>query len=279
MPIQNGRTYLQKLLIKLSNVLFILLFSCSLLQAPFPFFSKGNDQTKEKKFKELVETTWIQFPKIALYCDKQVSYHKIFCKIQTVVSLHKLSEYLGIQIFLSGPHSKYYLESNDLLDFGHYNPEFPQKLREFLLPAKHHPKLLQLTKPIYNEWLQQTARDFFVIYQKLDSNPKFFRKEADRYLLLVEESRLDPYYLDRFILFLYPAYTDNEDPEEAAKFSMIPGDESMDAQIVKELVGFWIRRKADGTDTEFILGLVELLSLYDPEFYEFRINSSKSQSK
>lgn len=35
---------------------------------------------------------------------------------------------------------------------------------------------------------------------------------------------------------------------------------------MKELVGFWLRRKADGTDTDFILGLVELLKLYDPNF-------------
>ncbi|TGL07992.1 hypothetical protein EHQ43_02785 [Leptospira bouyouniensis] len=231
------------------------------------------------KFKELVETTWIQFPKIGLYCEKEISYHKIFCKIQTVISLNKLSDILGINIFLSGPHSKYYLERNDPTNFGHYNPEFPQKLRDYLLPAKHNPKFLQLTKPIYENWIKQTARDFFIIYQKLDSNSKFFRKEADRYLMLVEESRLDPYYFDRFILFLYPAFTDNEDPEEAAKFSTFPGDEVMDAQIVKELVGFWIRRKADGTDSEFILGLVDLLQLYDSEFYEFRTNPSREPNK
>ncbi|XDD46545.1 hypothetical protein AB3N60_00180 [Leptospira sp. WS39.C2] len=208
-----------------------------------------------------------------MYCGKEVSYHKLFCKIQTVLSLHKLSEYLGISIFLSGPHSKYYLERNDQYNFGHYNPEFPKKLREFLLPAKTNPKLLILTQPIYDEWIRDTARNFFIVYQKLDSNSGFFRKEADRYLLLVDESRLDPYYLDRFILFLYPAYTDNEDPEEASKFKTYPYDEQMDSQIVKELVGFWIRRKADGTDLEFILGLVELLRLYDSEFYEFRTNS------
>lgn len=270
MPTQNGRIFLQKLLIKLSKLFLFFFISCSVIQTSFSFLKKENDPERERKFKELVETTWIQFPKLGLYCEKEVSYHKIFCKIQTVISLNKLSEFLGIKIFLSGPHTKYYLERNNTLDFGHYNPEFPQKLKLYLIPAEQNPRLLQLTKPIYDVWLKQTAREFFIIYQKLDSNPKFFRKEADRYLMLVDESRLDPFYFDRFILFLYPAYTDNEDPEEAAKFRIFPGDESMDAQIVKELVGFWIRRKADGTDLEFITGLIELLRLYDPEFYESR---------
>ncbi|TGM72534.1 hypothetical protein EHR01_14925 [Leptospira mtsangambouensis] len=214
---------------------------------------------RETKFRDLVESTWIQFPKLGLYCEKEISYHKIFCKIQTILSFRKLSEYLDIPIFESGPHTKYYLELNSTNAFGHYHPEFPIKLREFLLPAKTNKTLYAITLPIYESSIRSTAREFFIVYQKLDSNPKFFRKEADRYLMLVEE--------DRFILFLYPAFTDNEDPEESSRFVYRKGDESIDAQIVKELVGFWLRRKADGTDTDFILGLVELLKLYDSEFY------------
>ncbi|TGK81906.1 hypothetical protein EHQ24_11530 [Leptospira noumeaensis] len=231
---------------------------------------------RETKFKELVASTWIQFPKLGLYCEKELSYHKIFCKIQTVLSFRKLAEYLDIQIFESGPHTKYYLELNSTDAFGHYNPEFPIKLREYLLPAKTNGTLFTLTLPIYEGLVRNTAREFFIVYQKLDSNPKFFRKEADRYLMLVEENRLDPYYLNRFILFMYPAFTDNEDPEESSRFVYRKGDETLEAQVVKELVGFWIRRKADGTDTEFVLGLVDLLKLYDPEFYQNRIVPSSN---
>ncbi|MCW7491586.1 hypothetical protein ND861_02860 [Leptospira sp. 2 VSF19] len=225
---------------------------------------------RETKFKELVESTWIQFPKIGLSCEKEISYHKFYCKIQTIISLKKLSEYLGIPIFESGPHTKYYLELNSPNNFGHYHPEFPKKLKAYLLPAKNNQTLYTITLPIYEHSIQNIAREFFIVYQKLDSNPKFFRKEADRYLMLVEENRLDPYYLDRFILFLYPAFTDNEDPEESSRFIYRKGDETIDAQVVKEIVGFWIRRKADGTDVEFIIGLVDLLKLYDPIFYQNR---------
>lgn len=270
MLIRNGKIYLQKLLTKLSRVSLLLLFACSGLGQKFDSLFVDRAVERENKFNELVESTWIQFPKLGLYCEKETSYHKVFCKIQTVLSFRKLSEYLEIPIFESGPHTKYYLELNSPSEFGHYNPEFPLKLREYLLPAKTSPNLYALTLPIYERLIRNTAREFFIVYQKLDSNPKFFRKEADRYLLLVEENRLDPYYLDRFILFLYPAFTDNEDPEESSRFVYLKGDETMDAQVVKELVGFWIRRKADGTDTEFVLGLVELLKLYDPEFYQNR---------
>ncbi|WP_232227801.1 hypothetical protein [Leptospira wolbachii] len=270
MPIRNGKIYLLKLHTKLSKISVFFLFACSGFGQRFDSLFVDKTFEREKRFQELVEFTWIQFPKLGLYCEKEISYHKIYCKIQTILSFKKLSEYLGIQIYESGPHSKYYLELNSRTEFGHYNPEFPLKLREFLLPAKTNPSLYKITLPIYESLVRNTAREFFIVYQKLDSNPRFFRKEADRYLLLVEEDRLDPYYLDRFILFLYPAFTDNEDPEESSRFVYRKGDETIDAQVVKELVGFWIRRKSDGTDTEFILGLVDLLKLYDPEFYQNR---------
>lgn len=268
---RNGKIYLLKLLTKLSKVSLLFFFACSGLDQRFDSLFVDRAMERENKLRDLVESTWFQFPKLGLYCEKEISYHKIYCKIQTVLSFRKLSEYLGIQIFESGPHTKYYLELNSPYEFGHYNSEFPLKLREYLLPAKTNSALYTLTLPIYESLIRNTARDFFIVYQKLDSNSKFFRKEADRYILLVEENRLDPYYLDRFILFLYPAFTDNEDPEESSRFVYRKGDESMDAQVVKELVGFWIRRKADGTDTEFILGLIDLLKLYDLEFYQNRI--------
>ncbi|WP_232420726.1 hypothetical protein [Leptospira vanthielii] len=270
MPTRNGKTYLLKLLTKLSKISVFFLFACSDYGQRSDSLFVDKTFERESKFQELVDTTWIQFPKLGLYCEKEISYHKIYCKVQTVLSFKKLSEYLGIQIFESGPHTKYYLELNSPTEFGHYNPEFPLKLREFLIPAKTNPSLYKITLPIYESLIRSTAREFFIVYQKLDSNPRFFRKEADRYLLLVEEDRLDPFYLDRFILFLYPAFTDNEDPEESSRFVYRKGDETIDAQVVKEVVGFWIRRKADGTDTEFILGLVDLLKLYDSEFYQNR---------
>lgn len=270
MPILNGKIYLQKLLIKLSKLSVIFLLACTGLNQKIDSLFADKTIERETKFRDLVESTWIQYPKLGLSCDKEISYHKFYCKIQTIISLKKLSEYLGIPIFESGPHTKYYLELNSPNDFGHFHPEFPVKLREYLLPAKSNKALYTVTLPIYEHSIRNIAREFFIVYQKLDSNPKFFRKEADRYLMLVEEKRLDPYYLDRFILFLYPAFTDNEDPEESSRFVYRKGDENIDAQVVKELVGFWIRRKADGTDTEFVLGLIDLLKLYDPEFYQNR---------
>lgn len=271
MTILNGKICLQKSLIRLSRLSVICLLACSALGQKVDSLFVDKTLEMETKFRDLVESTWIQYPKLGLSCDKEISYHKFYCKIQTILSFRKLSEYLGIPIFVSGPHTKYYLELNSPNDFGHYHPEFPIKLREFLLPAKTNKSLYTITLPIYELSLRNIAREFFVVYQKLDSNPKFFKKEADRYLMLVEENRLDPYYLDRFILFLYPAFTDNEDPEESSRFVYRKGDETIDAQVVKELVGFWIRRKADGTDTDFVLGLIDLLKLYDPEFYQNRI--------
>jgi len=188
------------------------------------------------------------------------------------VGLEALSELLGTEIYRSGPHSSSSLVLNDTSSFGYYNLNFPKALREYLIPAKQSPSFRAITQSVYDEYIKETARSFFIVYQKMDSNPRFFKKEAERYKRLTDDDRMDPFYLNRFILFMYPAFTDNEDPYEASKFAFRKGDEEIDAQIVKEIVGFWLRRKVDGTEREFHLGLTDLIKIYDPEFFMIRTN-------
>lgn len=220
----------------------------------------------------MVEKSYFELPKLGSYCPKLPGIHAFYCKLETIVGIEALSELLGTEIFRSGPHQSSSLVLNDTSSFGYYHPDFPKALRRYLIPAKYNAAFRAITQSVYDEYIQETARSFFIIYQKLDSNPKFFKKEAERYKRLTDEDRMDPYYLNRFILFMYPAFTDNEDPYEAAKFTIRKGDEELDAQMVKEIVGFWLRRKVDGTEREFHLGLTDLIKIYDPEFFILRTN-------
>jgi hypothetical protein len=227
---------------------------------------------RENKLKLIVEKSYFELNRTGFICPDLPGIHAFHCRLQKLISLQKLSDLLGTPIYRSGPHSLSGLVLNEPNQFGHYDPNFVKSIREYFLPAKANPSFRAITQGVYDSIIMDTARSFFIVYQKLDSNPKFFVKEAERYRLLTVENRMDPYYLDRFILFMYPAYTDNEDPYEASKFSYRKGDEFLDAQVVKELVGFWLRRKVDGTSNEFHLGLVDLLKIYDPEFYTMRTN-------
>jgi hypothetical protein len=95
---------------------------------------------------------------------------------------------------------------------------------------------------------------------------------VERYNDLLSEKRLDPYYLEKYVLFMHPDYTDGEDLEDSAKFKSFKGDEQYKEELVKQIVGFWIRRRLDKTDYLFYQGLVDLISIYDPEFYKSRID-------
>ncbi|MDF3821439.1 hypothetical protein P3G55_16160 [Leptospira sp. 96542] len=227
---------------------------------------------REARLELLVEKTYFDFHKLGKECKDEPGILNFYCKLQRVVSVSQLADLLGVSIFKEGPHTRSRLILNHTREFGHYNLEFPVKLREYLIPAKKKPSFRAITQPVYDKFIKVTARSYFSVYQKLDSNPDFFDKESKRYETLVEEKRLEPFYLDRFIFFMHPDYTDSQDVEEAAKFTIRKNDENVSGEVTREAVGFWLRRKIDGTNLEFLLGLIDLLKIYDSEFYEIRTN-------
>ncbi len=194
-----------------------------------------------------------------------------YCYLSSFISMKELSRMLGIPIYIRGPHTEEKLKLQELYDFGFYHPEFPIRIRRYLLPAVNNSTFRSLTQKNYDSYIKNLARHYFVVYRKLKSNPVFFEKEADRYYQLVKKNRLEPFYLERFLLFMHPDFTDGESIEDSAKFSTFPKDEEFEFALIKQVVGFWIRRNIDKTDTLFYLGLVDLISTYDNDFYESRI--------
>ncbi len=192
--------------------------------------------------------------------------------MNSFISIGELSKLLSIPIFIHGPHSENKLNTFDQHDFGYYHPEFPIRIRKYFIPALNDSTFRTLTQQTYDLYIKKYSRTFFVVHRKLMSNQEFYDKETERYLMLVEEKRLDPFFLERFNLFMIPDYTDNEDPEYGAKFKTFAGDEFYETKLVRICVGFWLRRRIDNTETLFFDGLLDLIKTYDLEFYQSRLD-------
>lgn len=277
----SGKICRLKSLIKLNKwILLVFLFGCisSLKQEWRKVSIVPIAKADSNRLQLMVESTWKDLGKAKyqgpLFKSKPLQESDIiqfFYYMRSFLSFRDLSKLLGIPVFIRGPHTDDTLVINDSFQFGHYHPEFPIRLRKFFIPAIHNVSFRSLTQSNYDLYIKRLARTFFAVYRKLNSNPEFYAKEVNRYNNLIVEKRLDPFYLERFVLFMKPEYTDGEDLEDSAKFKTFKGDEEFEEELVKQVIGFWIRRKIDQTDFLFFEGLSDLLLSYDFEFLKSRL--------
>lgn len=281
MPVQNGKTYQQRSLIKLSSFLIIaFFFGCipSLQQEWRKVSILPISAESHNRLNLLAQSAWTDLG-TAKYQGQSLQPSPLeksdiinmYYYLRSFISIQDLSGLFGIPIFILGPHADDSIVINHKSRFGHYHPEFPIRLRRYFIPALENPSFKSLTQSTYDNYLKRLARTFFVVYIKLNSNSEFFNKEVNRYHELCKEKRLDPFYLEKFVHFMNTGYTDSEDIEEAAKFKTFKDDEAYEEELVKQVVGFWMRRRIDKTDYQFYLGLADLISTYDRRFFEERL--------
>ncbi|TGN20353.1 hypothetical protein [Leptospira idonii] len=236
----------------------------------------------QSRLKLLVESAWNQLPKTKSQCTvfketplQTEGIKNYYCHLLGFSSPKQISELLGVPVFISGPHrgNEIVFDSSD--SFGFYHPEFPIRLRKFMIPGRTNAGFRAATQKVYDEHVAKTARIFFATYRKLISNQNYFESETERYIRLISEKQLEPYYLEKYNLFLHPDFTDGEEEAESAKFQVWREDENADTVLVKQCVGFWIRRRIDGTENSFYSGLEDLIQSYDPEFYKKRTEAAK----
>ncbi len=281
MQIRNGKIYQLRLFIKLSKLALVFIyFSCipNLQQEWRRTFIFPISKSDENRLRLMAESIWIELPK-AKYQGPELKPKPIqnsdllnlYYYLRSFISFAELSKLLSVPIYISGPHTDDTIIINHKSKFGHYHPEFPIRIRKYFLPAMSDASFRSLTQSNYEKFIKNLARTYFVVYLKLHSNKEFFQKEVERYNELVTEKRLDPFYIERFVLFMKKDYTDGEDIEESAKFKFYDGDDEFNEDIVKHAVGFWLRRRIDQTDLSFFHGLKDLIFLYDRVFYESRL--------
>ena len=154
------------------------------------------------------------------------------CYLQKVVSLSQLQNLAQVPIFLQGPHQENHLHLKSLNEFGHYNKAFITWLGHHFIPAAQDEAFKKLTQPVYDQSISRLARIFYWTHESLftGENPQHF-SVSEHYRRLQAQHHF-PFAKEEVI----------------------------------EAIGFWLRRKQDGTETEFFTHLRTLLSIYDLDF-------------
>jgi hypothetical protein len=200
-----------------------------------------------------VAEAWQLLPQSGSACDEDdLSFdygidggmRNFFCRALTVYSWKAFIAAAPVPPFRSGPHRDGQLELNSEDEFGHYNPKFVVWATNALIPAADSPLLRQKTQGVYDAQVAELAHIYFLVHQKLASNPALADIERRRYLDSSEESEggIDPYE------FLGDAnsHWGGHDPN-----------------LVRSSVMWWLRRQEDATASIWHTGLIKLLTTYD----------------
>jgi hypothetical protein len=170
----------------------------------------------------------------------------LLCKTRDRLTIGWLEQLSGERVFLSGPHVNQRLNLNSAR-FGHYNPRFVDWALEQLVPGANDRDFQRLTQASYDRHLKLIARAYHHAQLLLEVNPELYDKLVRSYSSALQRGEVDP---GKVLL-------------DAARSAYGQAD-PIDPYLSPTAVGFWVRRKIDGTSSKFARGLVKLLKAYDP---------------
>ena len=154
--------------------------------------------------------------------------------------------------FSRGPHTQGKLALHDPRDFGRYNPAFVRWLVDNGVPAASDEALRAQTQPLYEKYVRQLARVYYVVHERLEQKPAWKKQQRNLYLKTMDEKNPDwGAYYDKYSTFLGEADSDWG---------------GYDPNLQSASVAFWLRRDVDGTAPIFFEGLKKLLGTYDAAF-------------
>ncbi len=175
----------------------------------------------------------------------------LYCHIQPEIDYQKLQEISQVNIFVKGSHTPSELNLESQYTFGYYNPDFVKWLDETAVETiTNKPALVTATQPIYNQQIKEQARIYYIVYKFLQHNPEQAQFEIDTYLKHLENRTLPELYLQE-------QFRELADTLESEGYNWYEANTAS---------GFWLRRKIDGTDSQFFIALNKLLLTYDAEF-------------
>ena len=153
--------------------------------------------------------------------------------LKDYVNIQLIQQLAGVPIYTKGPHTT--AVNFNATEFGHYNPAFLTKVQNTLDDAIQIEAFNAVAQTFYDKELKQMTRTFYRAYKHIQSSGgKYSAASYDQ-----EDFR---------------SYADGE---EKAGYDWY---ESVTAP------GFWVRRKADGTDAQFVKLLKTVLTKYDAGF-------------
>lgn len=177
--------------------------------------------------------------------------------LKSQFSLALMQQYTGQKVFLSGPHENNELNYTSEAAFGHYNPAFIKAVIKKLKPLLDNKKFRNMAQPVYNNYLQNLARQTYLAYHYYKVHPA---KEQikNTYLELIKNHEQCENYQCHPGYFLMNAFEDMSFNGEKT-----PGFNYFEANV---MTGFWLRRDIDKTSDEFYQLLSLVLSSLDGSF-------------
>lgn len=181
-----------------------------------------------------------------------------YCHVISRFSYATVLKLAKVKPFLRGPHGQHGAQTrlalHDPRDFGRYNPEFVRFLVDNAIPAASDAALRAETQPVYDQFVQQLARVYFVVHERLVNNPAGMKRARDEYMRVMDEKKPDwAGYYDKYSTFLGEADTDWG---------------GYDPNLQSAAVAWWLRRDVDKTAPIWFEGLTKLLRTYDGAWLE-----------
>lgn len=189
-----------------------------------------------------------------------------YCHLRSVVDYPTVVRLIDVDVFESGPHQDS-LNLSSAHDFGRYNPEFVRRLSDWTLPAAEDESFRRTTQPAYDRFVAPLARTYWATHLKLSENDELWASEASRLEALLDTKEgVSSSFYERYFYFLNPGFADNPDGGFGAFVDSGFDGGVYSGNVVKSAVGFWLRRRLDGTAGEFKRGLDDLMRVYDEDF-------------
>lgn len=193
-----------------------------------------------------------------------------WCHRPESLTLGRLRELSGVDLFVSGPHTAAGLRLGEPYTFGRYNPAFVRWLVDKAGPSPRDSALRKVSQSYYDASMRPLAEVMWWAYQKLKADEGCFAREKASYAARISARTLPRGYSDRWFFFHSPFFCQRaasvaQGNDAWMSFFYENGfDGGIEGNVTKGAVGFWLRRSMDGTMETFAEGLKKLLASYHP---------------
>ncbi|KMQ52246.1 hypothetical protein CHISP_0927 [Chitinispirillum alkaliphilum] len=171
---------------------------------------------------------------------------------------------IGVSPFIGGPHKADSCDWSNTRSFGYYNPEFVRRATELLIPERES-LLSKILEPYYVRRLRHPARLLYIAHRVLTQNPEL----SETLVSIYNRDRNSDEGMcsgsTREIMFILSL----KDETSLVENYLTNNNKVFNQQVVL----FWLRRMIDGSINQFHDGLVKMISVFDPKFYNMWIGT------
>jgi len=179
--------------------------------------------------------------------------------LKSILNLGKIESETGIKVFVSGPHVDGNINYESMNSFGHYNPELLNLVYETLYQMKNE-NAMQAGTEIYDLYFRQMFRTYYESYNYLNNT-------SGKKIRFTNMSTTE-------LIAKYQLAINNNESSFNVWENFRPFADFMDKKLgydwyeADTSAAFWVRRKMDGTDKQFMRILTLVIETYDKDFIQ-----------